>query len=109
MPVDSGQSTKLRVVPSAPGHVKDHFQAQNKDSKSSSSAIVPTKQGDQTYNSLESLLNNKQYSHLREQVSYTISFVNDTNNCVMNSVQLLVYLCNNLYPDCRFLDLLRVL
>ena len=113
MPVDSGHSTKLRVTPNSPGHVKDparvHQSGRSHHSSSSSStSVVPTKLGDQSYNSLESLLNNKHYVHLREQISYSVSFLNDMNNCVMNSVQLLVYLCTMLYPECRFLDVLRV-
>ena len=107
--MDSSQATKLRVVPNAPGHVRDP--ARNQQSPRNQhlvSLIVPTKLGDQSFNSLESLLNNKHYAHLKEKISYAVSFVTDSNNCIMNSIQLFVYLCTSLYPDNRFLDVLRV-
>ena len=107
MPVDSSQSTQLRVVPNAPGHVRDP--TRNQPSPNLLTTIVPTKQGDQAFNCLESLLNNKHYAHLKEHISYSVSFVNNMNNNVMNSIQLLVHLCTSLYPDCRFLDVLRIL
>ena len=104
MPVDNGQ-TKLRVIPNAPGHVKESAKSQQ---SSSTISVLPTKLGDHSCNSLESLLNNKQYVHLKEHISYSVSFVNDASNCVMNSATLLVYLCTTLYPESRFLDLSRV-
>jgi len=107
MPVDSNQSTQLRVVPNAPGHVKDP--SRNQANLNPAFAIIPTKQGDQACNYLESLLNNKQYTHLKEHILYSINFVNNMNNSVMNSIHLLVHLCTTLYPECRFLDVLRTL
>ena len=107
--MDSSQTTKLRVVPNATGHVKDPTRNQQSSrNQLISGLITPTKLGDQSFNSLESLLNNKHYAHLKDKVSYAVNFVSDSSNCIMNGVQLLVYLCISLYPDDRFLDVLRV-
>ena len=108
MPVDRSQTTNLRVVPNDSGHIRDSPKYQQGGS-AQLSHILPTKLGEQTYASLESLLNNKHYSHLKEQVSYAVSFINDSTKSIMSSPQLLVFLCTSLFPDCRFLDLLRVL
>ena len=106
MPVDSTQTTKLRVTPNAPGHIKDP--ARQLQGTNHTGAIVPTKQGDQCLSSLESLLNNKHYANLKEYVFYSLAFLNDPRNCAMNSIQLLVYLSTSMYPEIRSLDILRV-
>ncbi len=105
MPVDSTQTTQLRVTPNAPGHVKDpalHHQ-------SGAKGIVPTKLGDQTRGNLESLATNKHYAHVKEHVVYGLEFVDDFGHCIMNAQFLLVHLCTSLYPNSRFLDILRVI
>ncbi len=107
MPVDSSQTTKLRVTPSAPGHIKDpahHQQAGN-----TVRAIIPTKLGEQTHSNVESLVTNKHYSHLKEHVLFGLGFVDNPVNCVMNTSYLLVHMSTSLYPDSRYLDILRVL
>ena len=110
MPVDLSQSTQLRVVPSAPGHVKDPIRtAPNTTGVAIPAPIVPTKLGDQCCNSLESLMSNKHYAHLKDHAIYAVSFVGDVSNCVMNANQLLVHLSSTLYPDLRYLDQLRML
>lgn len=108
MPVDRAQTTKLRVVPTDAGHIRDSPKFQQ-GGHTQLSHVLPTKLGEQTYASLESLLNNKHYSHLKEKILYAVSFINNSTNSVMNSTQLLVFLCTSLYPGCRFLDLIRVL
>ena len=103
MPVDGRQTTILRAVPNAPGHVKDLPRQQNP------SGIGATKQGNQTTGALEALLTDKHYASLREHATYAVSFVNNPSNCIANCNYLLVYLSTVLYPECRYLDLLRVL
>ena len=107
MPVDGSQKTELRVVPNAPGHVKDPSRPTQKGSLTANT-IVPTKLGDSSFHSLESLLTNKHYSHLKEKVSWCVGFVGDPANCVMSTDRLLVELCTSLYLNHRFLDILRV-
>ena len=103
MPVDGRQTTILRVIPNAPGHVKDLPRQQNP------SGIGATKQGNHTIGTLESLLTDKHYAALREHATYAVNFVNNPSNCIVNCNYLLVYLSTVLYPECRYLDLLRVL
>lgn len=107
MPVDSGHKTQLRVVPSAPGHIKDPLRPTQRGSLLPH-VITPTKLADTSYNTLESLLVNKQYAFLKEKVSWCVGFVSDPVNCILNVDQLLVELCTSLYPEYRFLDLTRV-
>ena len=104
MPVDSRQTTLLRVQPNSPGHVKDPAPRQQ-----TGGAIAPTKQGNQTCTNLEALLTDKHYSSEREHSIYAVSFVSNPSNNIMNCVHLLVYLSTKLYPEARYLDLLRVL
>ena len=103
MPVDSRQTTLLRVVPNAPGHIKDLPRQQNP------TGIGATKQGHQTSAALEALLTDKHYAALREHATYAVNFVNNPSNCIVNCNYLLVYLSTILYPERRYLDLLRVL
>ena len=107
MPVDSSQKTQLRIVPSAPGHIKDPSRPTQRGSLQPN-AITATKLADTSYNNLESLLVNKQYSFLKEKASWCVGFVGDPVNCILNVDQLLVELCTSLYPEYRFLDLTRV-
>ena len=107
MPVDSSQATQLRVIPNAPGHIKDPIKPTS-PSISASLPIAHTKQGESAYTNLEHLMTNKNYSHLREHVIFTLDYLKDTTHNVMSCSQLLVHLCTAMYPDCRFLDLLRV-
>ena len=108
MPVDSSQKTELRVVPNAPGHVKDPTRLQQQKSSGGGATITPTKLGDSGLHGLESLASNKHYSHLKDKISWCVGFVCDMSNSVMNTDRFLVELCTSLYPDCRFLDVLRV-
>lgn len=105
MPVDSSQSTLLRITPNAAGHIKDP----NRNLLAATLQAAPTKQAEQMANSLEGLLTNKNYSQLKEFISYSLVFLHDMNHSLMNSAELLVYLCTVLYPEERFLDALRVL
>lgn len=105
MPVDTSQSTLPRITPNAPGHIKDPLRSQ----PGANLLATPTKQADQVANSLEGLLNNKNYSHLKEYVSYSLVFLHDLNHSLLNCAELLVYLCTALYPNERFLDTLRIL
>ena len=105
MPVDTSQSTLLRITPNAPGHIKDPIRSQ----PAANALATPTKQAEQVANSLEGLLANKNYSQLKEYVSYSVVFLHDMNHSLMNSTELLVYLCTALYTNERFLDTLRIL
>ena len=105
MPVDTSQSTLLRITPSAAGHIKDPIRSQ----PGANLVATPTKQAEQVSNSLEGLLTNKNYSHLKEYISYSVVFLHDMNHNLMNTTELLVYLCTALFPDERFLDMLRIL
>ena len=105
MPVDTSQSTLPRITPNAPGHIKDHTRGHI----AANHLATPTKLAEQVANSLEGLLTNKNYSHLKEYISYSVVYLHDTNHNLMNSPELLVYLCTALYPDERFLDTLRIL
>lgn len=104
MPVDSRQTTQLRVQPNAPGHVKDIPPRQL-----GPASVIPTKQGNQTCATLEVVLTDKHYASLREHATFAVSFVNNPSNCITNCKYLLVYLSTILYPEARYLDLLRVL
>ena len=101
MPVDSSQTTQLRLQPEALGHIKDIPRSP------ATVAIVPTKMGEQSYSSLEQLLSNKQYTAWKEVAAYSVSFINDANNTLVNAVDLLVHLCTAMFPDHRYLDVLR--
>ena len=101
MPVDSSQTTQLRLHPESPGHIKDTANTLPLG------AIVPTKMCEQSYNSLEQLLSNKQYTAWKELAVYSVSFINDSNNTLVNAVDLLVHLCTALFPEHRYLDILR--
>ena len=101
MPVDSYQTTQLRLQPDALGHIKDVPR------NPTAVTIVPTKMGEQSYSSLEQLLSNKQYTTWKELAMYSVSFVNDSNNTLLNAVDLLVHLCTALFPEHRYLDVLR--
>lgn len=101
MPVDSSQTTQLRLHPESPGHIKDIAKIPPLG------AVVPTKMGEQSYSSLEQLLSNKQYTVWKELSAYSVSFINDSNNSLVNAVDLLVHLCTALFPEHRYLDILR--
>ena len=103
MPVDGRQTTLLRVIPNAPGHVKDPPRQQT------GSPASATKQGNNTCATLEAVLSDKHYASLREHATYAVNFVNNPSNCIMNCTYLLVYLSTVLYPEARYLDQLRVL
>ncbi len=110
MPVDQSQTTQLRVVPNAPGHVRDTLKGQTgTPSTPLFSSKTPTKQAEQTLNSLESLITNKNYQHLKEHVIYSLDFLKDPSHCIMDSTKLLMHLCTALYDSHRFLDLMKVL
>ena len=98
MPVDASHTTQLRLTPNAPGHIKEH----------SKFGIVPTKQAEQTYASLESLLSNKQYAKLKEHVHGAFLFMNDCKKTLMNLMDLFIHLVASLYTEYRSLDLLRI-
>ncbi len=104
LPVDTSGQTQLRLTPNAPGHVKEGSKAVQ---STPVYTILTTKQNEQALQSLESLLSNKQYSHLTDHVTQAIGFVNDPKNCILNSLKLLVTLGVALYPEYRYLDVIR--
>jgi hypothetical protein len=106
MPVDSSQKTQLRIIPHSPGHIKDSHRSTQKGSLLPGT-VVATKLGDASFHSLEGLLTNKHYVHLKEKIVWCVGFVSDPSNCVTSADRLLVDLCTSLYPQYRFLDLLR--
>lgn len=103
MPVDNRQTTLLRVLPNSPGHVKENPKQQT------FSVASATKQGIHTCSNLEALLTDKHYASLREHSSFATSFVINPTNNIMNCVYLLVSLSTALYPEARYLDVLRVI
>lgn len=106
MPVDASGHVQLRTLPNALGHVKD---APGKSSSTlPASPINPTKQAEQAMQGLESLQNNKQYSHLIDQVVHSVQFLSDRNFTLQSCSQLLMWLGSQLYPEFRYLDVLRV-
>lgn len=107
LPVDPNNQVHLRTVPNAPGHVKD-AKPHPSSLVMAASYILPTKQAEQGLQSLEGLLNNKLYSQLGTFVTYAVEFVCSPNHTVLNSEQLLMWLSAALYPNLRYLDLLRV-
>jgi hypothetical protein len=107
MPVDSAQKTWLRLLPSSPGHIKDPNRPTQRSHAQQPHAIIATKLGDTTFHSLETLLTNKNYAHLKTKVAWCMEYVGDPGHCVLDTAQLLVDLCASHYPQYRFLDLLR--
>ena len=98
MPVDASHMTQLRLTPNAPGHIKEHSRI----------GIVPAKQAEQAYASLESLLSNKQYAKLKEHVHGVFLFMNNSNKTLMDVMDLFIHLVASLYTEYRSLDLLRI-
>ncbi|XP_019856290.1 PREDICTED: ectopic P granules protein 5 homolog [Amphimedon queenslandica] len=104
LPLDTSQSVHPRLSPGAPGHIKDPMRYVT----GFASVAMATKQADQASASLESLLSNKSYLHLRDYISYSLDMINDLQCNLMNIQQLFVYLVINLYSSERSLDSLRV-
>ena len=102
MPMDSNHSTIIRISPDAPGHIKTPTRQYG------AYPILPSKQADQAFASLEALLNNKSYFPYKEYILYSIDFINDSRFCLYDTAQLLVYLVFNMYCHERSLDVLRV-
>jgi len=98
MPVDASHMTQLRLTPNAPGHIKEH----------SKTGITPTKQAEQAYASLESLLTNKQYAKLKEHVHGSSMFMSNSNKTLVDVMDLFIHLVASLYPDCRSLDMVQI-
>lgn len=98
MPVDASHTTQLRLTPNAPGHIKEY----------SKGGITSTKQADQAYASLESLLGNRQYTKLKEHIHSTFMFMNDSNKTLLDVLDLFIHLVASLYMEYRSLDLLRI-
>ena len=109
MPVDSSQKTQLRLLPNAPGHVRDPNRPTQRGSTTIIYTVTATKLGDVNFHSLETLLSNRNYAHLKGKVQWCVEYVGDPVHCVLDIKKLLVDLCTGLYPQHRFLDLLRVL
>ena len=107
MPVDSSGQVRLRTFPNSAGHIRDAVK-QAASSATPTLAILPTKQSEQASQNLESLLGNSKYAHLSEQVTYAVEFLAGPDRCVTNSMQLLVWLSACLYPEHRYIDILRV-
>lgn len=110
MPVDMSGHVNIRTAPHAPGHVKEGSRTSTSSYSSSvpTHTTFPTKQIEQALQGLESLLSNKHYAAHSEQVSLAVSFVVNPANSMLSSPQLLTLLSVHLYPELRYLDLLRV-
>lgn len=107
LPVDSSGQVQLRAIPNSPGHVRDTAK-QASSFATPIPSILPTKQSEQASQSLESLLSNSKYTHLSEQVTYAVEFLAGRDRCVTNCMQLLVWLIACLFPEHRYIDILRV-
>ncbi len=106
--MDSSGQVKLRSLANAPGHIRDTAHSSSSSSSTPTSSVSPTKLAEQASQGLEGLFSNSKYSHLTEQITYAVEFIAGPDRCVLNSLQLLVWLSANLYPQFRYIDLLRV-
>ena len=111
MPVDTTQRTQLRTLPSSPGHIKDHNRPPPRSNTNNlpPNTIIPTKLADSSFHNLETLQTNKHYATYRERVVWCVEYVSNPVHCIMNTGELLVELCTEVYSQYRFLDLMRVL
>jgi hypothetical protein len=107
MPVDNSGRVQLRTIRNAPGHIKDTAK-QASASAMPIPAILPTKQAEQVSQGLESLLGNSKYALVSEQVTFAVEFLAGPDRCILDSMHLLVWLVAGLYPEYRYIDILRV-
>lgn len=107
MPVDLSGTVQLRLVPNAAGHVKEDSRRNNTVPSTPFYSITPTKQNEQAFQSLETLHSAKEYCSLSESVNIAVNFVSNPAHSIPSCAHLLRLLTASLYPEYRFLDLLR--
>jgi len=107
MPVDLSGAVQLRLVPNAPGHVKEGSHRTTNSTTVPVYSILPTKQNELALQTLDAMLTNKEYSSLTSSVTTSVNFACNPANPLTSCVQLLTVLAAALYPEYRFLDLLR--
>lgn len=61
----------------------------------------------QTLGVLESMPSNKQYAELEESVNKAVQFIRYPGHCLRDGPRLLALLVNLLYPDLRYLHIIR--
>ncbi|KYO28856.1 ectopic P granules protein 5 homolog isoform X1 [Alligator mississippiensis] len=61
----------------------------------------------QALNTLESMGFNKQYMEYQEQLSQASQFIKHPGHCLQDGKNLLALLINTLYPEVRYLDIIR--
>ncbi|XP_041793587.1 ectopic P granules protein 5 homolog [Chelmon rostratus] len=61
----------------------------------------------QTLGMLEAMASNKQYAELEESVNKAVQFIRYPGHCLRDGPRLLALLANLLYPDLRYLHIIR--
>ncbi len=61
----------------------------------------------QTLGVLESMSSNKQYAELEDSVNKAVQFIRYPGHCLKDGARLLSLLANLLYPDLRYLHIIR--
>lgn len=61
----------------------------------------------QTVGMLEAMPTNKQYAELQEAVTKAVQFIRYPGHCLRDGPRLLALLANLLYPDLRYLHIIR--
>lgn len=56
---------------------------------------------------LEAMPSNKQYTDLEESVNKAVQFIHYPGHCLKDGPRLLALLANLLYPDLRYLHIIR--
>lgn len=56
---------------------------------------------------LEAMPSNKQYAELQESVTKAVQFIRYPGHCLRDGPRLLALLANFLYPDLRYLHIIR--
>lgn len=56
---------------------------------------------------LEAMPSNKQYTELQEPVNKAVQFIRYPGHCLRDGARLLALLTNLLYPDLRYLHIMR--
>lgn len=61
----------------------------------------------QTLGMLEAMPSNKQYAELEDSVNKAVQFIRYPGHCLKDGPRLLALLSNLLYPDLRYLHIIR--
>lgn len=75
----------------------------------STSELQLSVKAQQALSTLEALPSNKHYSEFEDCINKVVEFIRHPGHCLKDGPQLLALLVNLLYPDIRYLDILRKL